>query len=187
LDPGVRILKGPLKGTFLIETTPYADDRGLFARLYGEAELQEVLKGRSIRQANYSLTLKKGAIRGMHYQVPPMAEAKFIRCLRGSVYDVVVDLRQNSPTFLKWRGVELSARTMNMLFVPEGFAHGFQTLEDMCELLYLHTEFYSLSNERRVRYDDPMIKIEWPLPVSEISERDRTCPLLAKDIKGIAL
>ena len=121
----------------------------------------------------------------MHFQYPPKAEVKLVRCLRGSIFDVIVDLRRDSKTFLQWYGKKLSGENMMMLYVPEGCAHGFQTLEDNCEMLYLHTEFYSPSHEGGLRYNDPKIGIQWPLEVTEISRRDESYPLLPPDFAGV--
>ena len=175
----MRINKLPLEGAFVIEPEPFTDDRGIFARVFCQRELQNILHGKNIVQINHSLTRQKGAIRGMHFQYPPKAEIKMVKCLRGSVFDVMIDLRSDSSTFLNWHGEILSAENMKMLYIPEGFAHGFQTLEENCELLYLHTEFYSPEHEGSVRYDDPKIEIKWPLEATDISERDKNHPLLA--------
>ncbi|MCK4430754.1 MAG: dTDP-4-dehydrorhamnose 3,5-epimerase family protein, partial [Candidatus Aminicenantes bacterium] len=152
-----------------------------------QRELQNMLHGKNIVQINHSMTRQKGAIRGMHFQYPPMAEIKMVKCLHGSVFDVMIDLRQGPSTFLKWSGEILSADNMKMLYIPEGFAHGFQALEENTELLYLHTEFYSPEHEGGVRYDDPVINISWPLEVADISEKDQSHPLLSKDFEGIVL
>jgi len=183
----MKINKFPLEGAFVIEPEPFADDRGVFARVFCKQELQNILNGKNIVQINHSLTKQKGAIRGMHFQRPPKAEIKMVKCLRGSVFDVMIDLRQGSSTFLKWHGEVLSAENMKMMYVPEGFAHGFQTLEENSELLYFHTEFYSPEHEGRVRYNDPMINISWPLEITDVSERDQNHQLLSRDFKGIIL
>ena len=183
----MRINKLLLENAFVIEPEPFTDDRGIFARVFCRHELQSILHGKNIVQINYSLTRQKGAIRGMHFQRPPKAEIKMVKCLRGSVFDVMVDLRSNSSTFLKWHGEKLSAENMKMVCVPEGFAHGFQAMEENSELLYLHTDFYSFEHEGGVRYGDPMINISWPLEVMDISERDQNHPLLSHDFKGIIL
>ena len=163
------------------------DDRGLFARVFCQNELLNILHGKNIVQINHSLTKQKGAFRGMHSQYPPKAEIKIVKCLRGSVFDVIIDLRKGSPTFLKWHEEILSSENMKMMYIPEGFAHGFQTLEENCELLYLHTEFYSPKHEGGVRYNDPKVGIKWPLEVRDISERDKKHPLLAEDFQGIEI
>ena len=179
------ITKLPLKDAFVIEPEPATDDRGIFARVFCQHELQNILNGKNIVQINHSLTRQKGAIRGMHFQYPPKAETKMVKCLHGSVFDVMIDLRQGSSTFFKWHGEILSDQNMKTLFVPEGFAHGFQALEENCELLYLHTEFYSPEHEGGVRYDDPRIEIKWPLQITDVSERDKKHSLSAEDFKGI--
>lgn len=175
----MRIDKLPLQDAFIIELEPFKDDRGLFARVFCQNELRNILCDKNIVQINHSLTRQKGAIRGMHFQYSPKSEIKMVKCLRGSVFDVMIDLRQDSSTFLKWHGEMLSAENMKMMYIPEGFAHGFQTLEENCELLYFHTEFYSPEHEGGVRYDDPKIGISWPLEVTDVSERDKNHPLLA--------
>ena len=175
----MRIDKLSLEGAFVIESEPFIDDRGIFARVFCQHELQNILHGKNIVQINHSMTKQKGAIRGMHFQYPPKSEIKMVKCLRGTVFDVILDLRRDSPTFLKWHGEILSAENMKMMYIPEGFAHGFQTLEDNCELLYLHTEFYSPEYEGGVRYNDSKIGIKWPLELTEISDKDRGYPLLA--------
>ena len=156
-------------------------------RLFCRNELQSILQSKNIVQINHSLTRQKGAIRGMHFQYSPKAEAKIVKCLRGSVFDVIIDLRKDAPTFLKWNGEVLSAENMKMIYIPEGFAHGFQTLEENCELLYLHTEFYSPEHEGGVCYDDPKIGIKWPLEPTEISDKDEKYSLLPQDFGGIQL
>ena len=183
----MRINKLPLEGAFIIESEPFMDDRGVFARVFCQHELQNILHGKNIVQINHSLTRQKGAIRGMHFQYPPMAEIKMVKCLRGSVFDVIIDLRKGSPTFLKWHGEILSSENMKMIYIPEGFAHGFQTMEGNCELLYLHTEFYNPEHEGGVCYNDPKIGISWPLEASEISDKDERYSLLPQDFGGIQL
>ena len=183
----MKINKLPLEDAFVIEPEPFRDNRGTFARVFCQNELQSILHGKNIVQINYSMTRQKGAIRGMHFQYPPKAEIKIVKCLSGSVFDVIIDLRQNSPTFLKWYGELLSAENMKMMYIPDGFAHGFQTLEENCELLYLHTEFYSPQYEGGVRYNDPVINIALPLEITDISEKDQSYPLLTRDFEGILL
>ena len=183
----MKIKQTPLQNAFIIEPEPFKDDRGLFARVFCQNELLNILNGKNIVQINHSLTRQKGAIRGMHFQRPPKAEIKMVKCLRGSVCDVMIDLRQDSSTFLKWHGEVLSAENMKMMYIPEGFAHGFQTLEENCELFYLHTEFYSPEHEAGVRYNDSMINISWPLATTDISAKDQGYLLLSKDFKRIVL
>lgn len=175
----------PLSGLTLVETPSVRDERGQFMRVFCETEFSE----KSLRvhwvQINLSRTARKGTVRGMHFQFPPAAEAKLIRCLRGSVYDVAVDLRAGSPTFLRWHGVELDQDSATQVFIPEGFAHGFQALTDDVELLYLHTAPWSRAHEGGVRHDDPALSITWPLPVTRVSEKDRSIPLLSDNFAGI--
>lgn len=183
----MRFHETPLKGAYLIELEPHLDDRGFFARTFCKNEFGEIRHQKEFVQFNHSCTLKKGTLRGLHYQEPPVSEIKLIRCIRGKVFDVIVDLREGSFTFLQYLGVVLSAENMKMIYVPEGFAHGFQTLEDHTEMLYHHTNFYSPGHERGIRYEDPMLNISWPLAPSEISDKDMNHALLTKDFKGIAI
>lgn len=171
----------PIEGSALIEAEPFQDHRGLFARFFCTRELGQLFGERQIVNVNFSRTLRAGAIRGMHFQYPPHQEMKLVRCLRGAVFDVLIDLRPDSPTFLKWHGEILSAANLKMLCLPEGFAHGFQALEPDSELLYLHTAFYAPEAQGGLRYDDPAVGIEWPLEVTEISERDASHPHLNLD------
>lgn len=177
----------PLSGSYIIEPEPHEDERGRFARIFCRQELWQIGLTKDIVQINHSLTRQKGALRGMHFQYPPKAEIKMVKCLRGSVFDVIIDLRRDSPTLLEWRGEILSVENMKMMYVPEGFAHGFQTLTANCELIYFHTEFYSSEHEGAVRYNDPKIDIRWPLGVTEVSERDRRHPFVQQDFPGIVL
>lgn len=183
----MKIKQTLLKDAFVIEPEPFEDTRGMFSRIFCKKEFQAVGFVKDIVQVNQSITRQKGAIRGMHFQQPPMSEIKMVKCLRGSVFDVMIDLRKNSSTFLKWYGEILSAENMKMMYIPEGFAHGFQTLEENCELLYLHTEFYSPEHEGGLRYNDPKIEIKWPFEATDISKRDRNHPLLSSEFKGMEL
>ena len=181
----MNISDTPIAGVKIIETSLIADTRGSFARLYCENELSSVIESRKIVQINHSRTLNTGSIRGLHFQKPPHAEMKFIRCLKGGVWDIALDLRANSPTFLKWHAVELTPANNRMVVIPEGCAHGFQVLEPDSELLYLHTAFYEPSFEGGVHYADPRIDITWPLPPTDISERDKNYPHLDSTFVGI--
>lgn len=174
-----------MAGLHVVETSPRADARGAFTRLFCGDTLAAVLGTRKIVQINHSRTVVRGAVRGLHYQAAPHAEMKLVRCLRGRVLDVALDLRAGSPTFLHWFGQELSAANALMMVIPEGFAHGFQVLEPESDLLYLHTAAYSPPAEGGVRHDDPLIKLYWPLPVTEISTRDISHPLLSPKFAGI--
>jgi len=169
------------------ETRRVSDHRGAFARFFCEEALAAALVGRHIVQINHSRTSSIGAVRGMHYQHAPHAEMKMVRCLKGKVWDVAVDLRTGSPTFLHWYAAELSAENERMLIIPEGCAHGFQVLDEDSELLYLHTAAYTPASEGGVRYDDPAIGIDWPLDVVDLSGRDRKHPLLTADFSGVRL
>jgi len=174
----LTLLPQPLAGLTVIQTAAFEDHRGSFARLFCAQELSALGMG-PIIQINHSLTRALGAVRGLHFQRPPKAEAKLVRCLAGRVLDVAVDLRAGSPTYLKWHAVELSAANRLALFLPRGFAHGFQTLTPDCELLYLHDECYSPEHEGGLRFDDPALAIPWPLPAADLSARDQGHPLLA--------
>lgn len=173
------------EGLWLVDCEPFADERGLFARFYCDRELADVIGGRRIVNINFSRNRRRGTVRGMHYQLPPAAEMKFIRCVRGRVYDVAIDVRAGSPTFLRWYGAELTADNLRMLCIPEGFAHGFQVLEDDSELLYLHTAFYSKAHERTVHYADPAVGIDWPAPVAAVSAKDQAYPLIDATFGGV--
>jgi dTDP-4-dehydrorhamnose 3,5-epimerase len=173
-------------GLFLIEPTVFSDERGEFYRVYCDQENSE-FSDFSVKQINHSITKEKGTVRGFHFQYEPNTEAKIVKCIRGSVYDVVVDIRKGSPTFLGVYTVELSSKKRNMLQIPKGFAHAFQTLENDSELLYLHSEFYTPANEGGLNYKDPMLDITWPLDVKNISERDELHKFLSIDFEGIEI
>lgn len=169
-----------LNGSFTIQLDPINDERGWFARYFCKKEFSTIGHNKEWVQMNHSFSLKKGTLRGMHFQKPPYSEIKLVRCIQGSVFDVIIDLRKDSPTFLKWFGAELSAENKLMMYIPEGFAHGFQTLEDNSGLLYMHTAYYSPEAEDGLRYNDPQVNISWPLEISEISMRDTNHDLLEK-------
>ena len=177
----------PLADLMLIETEPSRDERGSFVRIFRETECDGLRPNLHWAQINLSSTALKGTIRGMHFQAPPAAEAKLIRCLRGRVFDVAVDLRAGSPTFLRWHGIELSENNAMQLFIPEGFAHGYQTLTDDSRLLYLHTAAWNHAHEGGVRHDDPALAIAWPLPVTRISAKDCDFPSLTPAFSGLQL
>lgn len=163
------------------------DARGFLSRLFCADELSMAGWRKPIVQINHTYTSCSGSIRGLHYQNPPYSEMKLISCIRGEVWDVAVDLRAGSSTFLQWHAEILSAENGNALLIPEGFAHGFQTISNDCELLYLHTATYAPEAESGLRYDDPQLDIPWRLPVADISERDRSHPLLTPQFGGIKL
>ncbi len=175
----------PLAGSYQVDLEPHADERGWFARYYCATEFAAIGHTKEWVQMNHSVNFKKGTVRGMHYQLPPFSEIKLVRCVSGQVYDVIIDLRLHSSTFLNWFGVELSADNKKMIYIPEGFAHGFQCLTDNCELLYHHSASYTAGAEAGIRYNDPRINIQWPLPVSVISVKDAGYSDLETDFKGM--
>jgi dTDP-4-dehydrorhamnose 3,5-epimerase len=181
----MRIDRLPLGGAHLIVREPYQDPRGRFARLYCRNELG-LLGIDAIAQVNHSVTRLVGTVRGMHFQHAPHAENKLITCLKGRVFDVIVDLRGGSPTFLHWHGVELCAQDNLSIHVPRGFAHGFQVLEPDSELHYVHDAFYAPDHEAAVNATDPRIAVTWPLAVSEVSDRDRGAPFLGDGFTGVS-
>lgn len=174
-----------INGLYTIDLDLFKDERGWFARIYCKEEFKKIGHSKEWVQLNHSFTKHKGTIRGMHYQHPPYSEIKLVRCISGAVYDVAIDLRKSSTTFLKWFRVELSAENKRMIYIPEGFAHGFQALTNDCEIIYHHTNFYTPGAEGGIKYNDPLIKINWPLPISGISERDKEHPYLSENFKGI--
>ncbi len=175
-----------LNGAFKVRLDCREDHRGFFARTWCRQEFEEAGLNPNLVQANLSYNRSKGTLRGLHYQVEPYAEAKFIRCSRGSIYDVIVDLRKGSQTFMRWIGVELKAEDYTALYVPEGFAHGFQTLKDDTEALYYVSEFYTPLAERGIRYDDPAIGVTWPFEVGAISAVDESWPNFQPDRKEVS-
>lgn len=162
-----------LKGSFILEIKKLEDERGFFGRYWCEKEFEAHRITAQPVQANVSFNKQKGTLRGMHYQMPPHEEAKLVRCTRGAIYDVIIDLRPASPTFLQWLAVELSEDNYKMVFVPENFAHGFITLKDKTEVSYLVSQFYTPNSANGIRWNDPFFKIEWPLKPHVISEKDR--------------
>jgi dTDP-4-dehydrorhamnose 3,5-epimerase len=185
MEPGMIVRQTALDGVMLVETAPFADHRGAFMRFYCEQELGDIIGTRRIAQINHSRTRAIGAVRGMHYQNSPHAEMKMVRCLKGRVWDVAVDLRAGSPTFLQWHAEELTPDNGRMLVIPEGCAHGFQVLEADSELLYLHTAPYVPEAEAGVAPTDPRLGIAWPLAIAELSARDAKHPALVAEFSGI--
>jgi dTDP-4-dehydrorhamnose 3,5-epimerase len=183
----MEFIETPLKGSYVVELAPFRDERGLFARTFCKKEFKKINHGKEFVQINHSATLQKGSIRGLHYQVPPGCEIKLIRCVKGKVFDVIVDIRNDSSTFLDYFAVELSEQNMKMIYVPEGFAHGFQTLAPNSQLIYHHSNYYSPADERAIRYDDPLIGIKWPLKPSVVSQKDQSYDLLDHQFAGITL
>jgi dTDP-4-dehydrorhamnose 3,5-epimerase len=165
-----------LKGVFIIEPERLEDERGFFARTWCRRVFEEHGLNSQLAQCSISFNRTRGTLRGMHYQDEPYGEAKLVRCTHGTIYDAVIDLRPGSPTFKRWIGLELTADNHRMLYIPEGFAHGFQTLEEHTEVFYQMSQFYAPDYARGVRWNDPAFDIRWPAAVSVISERDRSYP-----------
>lgn len=174
-----------LKGSFVVDLNLFEDERGWFTRTFCKEEFEKIGHTKEWVQMNHSFTNELGTIRGMHFQKPPFKEIKLVRCIAGKVFDVIIDLRKESSTFLNWFGIELSAENKKMIYIPEGFAHGFQTLSTNCELIYHHSEFYKPGVESGIRFNDPKVNIDWKLDVTNISERDQQHNFLTEDFKGI--
>lgn len=177
----MHFYESTLQGAFIIDLDQKSDARGFFGRAFCTNEFEQHGLSSRIVQANLSFNHTQGTVRGMHYQAFPAGESKLIRCVRGAVWDVIVDMRPESPTYLDHISVELTADNRKAIFVPEMFAHGHQALTEGTELLYLVSEFYTPGSERGVRYDDPILAIKWPLPVTVISKKDKSWPLLERD------
>jgi len=175
----------PLDGLKLIQRTHISDNRGFFSRLFCSDELNAAGWKKNIQQINYTQTIAKGTIRGMHYQINPFAEMKMVSCLRGEIYDVVIDIRPNSSSFLQWHGEVLSSSNKSSLIIPEGFAHGFQALSPDCELIYFHSEAYNSKSEAGINFQDPLLSISWPIEITEVSERDRLHEFIDNGFKGV--
>ena len=176
-----------LTGLKVIQRKPIEDARGFLSRFYCAEAFHTYGFSKPISQINHTLTRHKGAVRGLHYHKPPHAEIKLVSCLKGEVFDVAVDLRKNSPTFLHWHGEILNENNQRSLLIPEGFAHGFQALTEDCELLYLHTAPYTKEAEAALNLTDPKIGIAWPLSITDISDRDRMHPMIKLDFEGIVV
>jgi len=181
----MKFIETPLKGLYVIEPRKIEDERGLFTRTFCKREFAEIGFEKEFVQYNHSFNLKKGTTRGMHYQYKPFSETKLIRCVQGKVFDVAVDIRQGSSTFLQYFGVELSQDNMVSMFIPEGFAHGFQTLEDNSSLIYHHSEYYTLEADAGIRHNDEALNIIWPLSTVILSEKDKYYPLLTENFIGL--
>jgi dTDP-4-dehydrorhamnose 3,5-epimerase len=180
-------LPTPLAGLLTVQRSRIEDQRGFLSRMYSANAFAAAGVQKPIAQMNQTLTRRQGAVRGMHFQWPPHAETKLVTCLHGEIFDVAVDLRTNSPTFLQWHGEVLSAKNQRSLLIPEGFAHGFQTLTEDCELVYLHTAAYEPAAEGAVSATDPRLAIRWPFAITDMSDRDRGHPLLTSDFEGMDL
>ena len=183
---GFDFVATPLPGLLLVEREAAVDSRGFFARLFSAEEFRAVGWARPIAQINHTNTRLPGAVRGLHFQRPPHAEMKLVSCVRGSVFDVAVDLRKGSATFLRWHGTLLSAANRRGYLIPEGFAHGFQALEADCELIYLHSVAYAAQSEEALNALDPRLGIEWPVPVTQRSDRDVAHAFVDSAFAGIA-
>ena len=175
----------PLAGLKLVERQNLGDSRGFLSRMFCADELAQAGWAKPIAQINLTVTARQGTVRGMHFQHPPHAEMKLVNCLHGAVFDVAVDLRSGSPTFLKWHAQELSAENRRSLLIPEGFAHGFQALTDDCELLYFHSMPYASGSEGALNAQDPVLNISWPLEITEMSDRDRGHSFLTSQFTGL--
>ena len=180
-------IETPLEGVFRINRKPILDSRGFFSRFFCTKEFKSLGFGSAIAQINHTLTRQKGAIRGMHFQYPPHSETKIITCLHGEILDVVVDIRKGSPTFLQWHTEMLSAANQSSLCIPSGFAHGFQAMTKDCELIYLHSAPYQPDAEGALNALDPTLAIDWPMQISEVSERDSNHPFIDTKFEGIII
>ena len=181
----MKFNKTKLTGAYTIELDKLGDDRGFFARLFCSKEFADAGLINSFVQINNSLTKDKGTLRGMHYQLPPSAEVKVVRCIQGALFDIILDLRPDSPTFCQWYGDTLSAENRRMMYVPRGFAHGFLTLEENTEAFYLAGAAYDAEQERGIRYNDPKFNIEWSIQPNIISEKDENWPDFDPEWHGV--
>ena len=179
--------KTPIEGLRVIERRVISDSRGFLSRLFCWEDMRTIGWNKPIVQINHTLTRQTATVRGLHFQYPPHAEMKLVTCIRGQIWDVAVDLRAKSPTFLCWHAEVLSAENCRSLLIPEGFAHGFQSLTSDCEILYMHSDAYASIAEGGVNVRDPKVSITWPLPISEISVKDAKCPLLEPNFEGVNL
>jgi len=174
-----------LKKLYIIEPEPFVDERGVFFRTYCKEEFKKIGLNKDFVQINQSINSKKGTFRGLHYQIPPYGDTKLIRCISGRVLDILVDIRKGSITFLNYFAIEISEENKKMIFVPEGFAHGFMTLEDNSQLIYHHTAFYQPSFEAGINYNDPKIKLELPINIRVINKKDADIPLIDNQFTGV--
>ena len=181
------ILQTAIPGLSVIQRKLLGDHRGYLERMFCREDLQTIWGDREIIQINHTLTEKRGTVRGLHFQRPPHSECKFVSCLRGAVWDVAVDLRTSSSTYLQWHAEVLSAENHQSLAIPEGFAHGFQTLTDNCEMLYFHSAAYHPGAEDALHAMDPALAIAWPEPITDLSVRDASHPMISATFQGIHL
>jgi len=180
-------IQTPLSGLKVVQRKTIEDHRGFLSRFYCAEEFSAAGFDKAIAQINQTLTRKKAAVRGLHFQHPPYAETKFVSCLKGEILDVAVDIRNGSPTFLHWHGEILSASNRRSLLIPEGYAHGFQALTEDCELIYLHTETHHPEAEGALNVADPRLGIDWPLQIDDLSDRDRDHALIDQNFQGLVL
>jgi dTDP-4-dehydrorhamnose 3,5-epimerase (EC 5.1.3.13) len=180
------IFATPIAGLKVVERSSRGDRRGFLARLFCADELADAGWCKPVAQVNQTFTKMAGTVRGLHFQHPPQAEMKLVTCLQGAIWDVAVDIRAGSPTFLQWHAEELSASNRRAMLIPEGLAHGFQTLTDECGLIYLHTAAYSPACEAGLHPRDPLLSIAWPRPIAELSARDAKHPLLDDQFNGVS-
>jgi dTDP-4-dehydrorhamnose 3,5-epimerase len=181
----LTITSTPLAGLQVVQRRRLEDPRGFLSRIFCADELASAGFTRPVAQVNQTLTRQRGAVRGLHFQYPPHAEDKFVSCLRGEVFDVAVDLRRGSPTFMQWHAERLSAENQRSLLIPQGFAHGFQALREDCELLYMHSMPYAPGAEGALNVHDAALAIAWPLPIADLSPRDASHPLVGASFPGI--
>jgi dTDP-4-dehydrorhamnose 3,5-epimerase len=183
----MHFIRTKIEGVYLIEPDCYSDNRGSFYRTFCKNDFLDIGFQKEFVQINHSINLKKGTFRGIHYQEPPHSETKLIRCISGSIIDFVIDLRKNSPSFLAIQEFELSRSNRLMVLIPDGCAHGFQTLEDDTELIYHHTNFYCKQADRGIRFDDPLINLTMPMKIGNISDKDKSYPNIKKNFKGLEI
>jgi dTDP-4-dehydrorhamnose 3,5-epimerase len=181
----MKLIETFISGLYVIDPSPFVDNRGFFARSYCKNEFSAIGFQKEFVQFNHSFNLLKGTVRGMHFQRPPHAETKYVRCVQGSIYDVAIDIRRDSPTYLKYFGIELNTSNLKGLLIPEGFAHGFQTLTHDCEILYFHTADYNPNFEVGLNALDPNLAISWPKPIAYRSQSDTSYPFLSKEFTGL--
>ena len=182
-----NFIKTPLVGLYRIDRKLIEDQRGFLGRFFCADEFKEIGFNRPIAQMNHTLTRQKGAVRGMHFQYPPRTESKIVTCIKGELLDVAVDIRKGSPTFLHWHAEVLSAQNHASLYIADGFAHGFQTLTEDCEMIYIHSEFYVPESEGAINALDPILSIDWPLEITEMSKRDQLHPMLDDRFEGLSV
>jgi dTDP-4-dehydrorhamnose 3,5-epimerase len=186
MNKKLNIIKTDFKNLYIIEPNSFKDERGAFSRIFCEDELKDIFQF-NIKQINHSITKEKGTVRGLHFQYEPNAEIKMVKCIKGAILDVVVDIRKNSPTFLQYFSIELTEQNQKMIYIPKGFAHGFQTLEDNTELIYFHSSVYTQNNEGGINIYDSKLNIKFPLDIINISKRDENHQFLTNEFRGIEI